>query len=52
MTSVPFLQGMAQWESTVHGALTVLQESAERKLAPACERLVILLEEVRGWSAW
>ncbi|KAG8875903.1 hypothetical protein FRB97_004639 [Tulasnella sp. 331] len=45
-------RGMAQWESTVHGALTVLQESAERKLAPACERLVILLEEIRGWSAW
>ncbi|KAG9000900.1 hypothetical protein FRB93_012505 [Tulasnella sp. JGI-2019a] len=45
-------RGMAQWESTVHGALTVLQESAERKLAPACERLIILLEEVRGWSAW
>lgn len=51
LTGLSF-QGMAQWESTVHGALTVLQESAERKLAPACERLVILLEEVRGWSAW
>lgn len=43
---------MAQWEATVQGALTIVQESAERQIAPACERLVILLEEVRGWSAW
>ncbi|KAG8908102.1 hypothetical protein FRB99_000546 [Tulasnella sp. 403] len=45
-------RGMAQWEATVQGALSVLQESAERRLSPACERLIIVLEEVRGWSAW
>ncbi|KAG8962414.1 hypothetical protein FRC00_009620 [Tulasnella sp. 408] len=45
-------RGMAQWESTVQGSLTVLQESAERRVSPACERLIIVLEEVRGWAVW
>ncbi|KIO23930.1 hypothetical protein M407DRAFT_26630 [Tulasnella calospora MUT 4182] len=45
-------RGMAQWESTVQGSLTILQESAERRVSPACERLIIVLEEARGWAVW
>ncbi|KAG8951639.1 hypothetical protein FRC04_005927 [Tulasnella sp. 424] len=45
-------RGMAQWEATVQGSLTILQESAERRISPACERLIIVLEEVRGWAVW
>lgn len=33
-------------------ALTILQEYPERKLTPASERLIIILEEVQGWAAW
>lgn len=33
-------------------ALAVLQEYSERKLVPAFERILILLEEVLGWSMW
>ncbi|KAG8983719.1 hypothetical protein FRB90_005814, partial [Tulasnella sp. 427] len=44
-------RGMAQWEATVQGSLTVLQESAQRRVSPACERLIVVLEEVRGWAA-
>jgi hypothetical protein len=29
-----------------------LEEYGERKVAPVCERIVILLEEVLGWSLW
>ncbi|KAF9509349.1 hypothetical protein BS47DRAFT_1396967 [Hydnum rufescens UP504] len=43
-------RAMSQWEATMTRALAVLQEYSERKLVPACERLVILLEEVQGWS--
>lgn len=33
-------------------ALTLLQEMSERKIVPIFERIVILLEEVLGWSMW
>ncbi|KAG8964939.1 hypothetical protein FRC03_001163 [Tulasnella sp. 419] len=45
-------RGMAQWQSTVANALNLIQDSAERKLSPAFERLVVVLEEVRGWTIW
>ncbi len=33
-------------------SLKTLQEFPERKLVPALERLVIVLEQVHGWSLW
>ncbi|KDQ08489.1 hypothetical protein BOTBODRAFT_191754 [Botryobasidium botryosum FD-172 SS1] len=40
------------WESTMVNALNLLQEHSEQRLSPACERLVVILEEVRGWALW
>jgi len=43
---------MAQWGNVVNGALALIQEYAAFRISPAFERLVIMLEEVRGFSAW
>ncbi|KZT30397.1 hypothetical protein NEOLEDRAFT_1185228 [Neolentinus lepideus HHB14362 ss-1] len=43
-------RGIQKWESTVIDSLTKLRDFSEKRLAPACQRLHLILEEVRGWS--
>ncbi|KDQ63736.1 hypothetical protein JAAARDRAFT_203134 [Jaapia argillacea MUCL 33604] len=43
-------RGIQKWESTVVEALTKLRDYSEKRLAPACQRLHLILEEVQGWS--
>ncbi|KAK7058948.1 hypothetical protein VNI00_001572 [Paramarasmius palmivorus] len=43
-------RGIQKWESTVGEALIKLRDYSERRLAPACQRLHVVLEEVKGWS--
>lgn len=43
-------RGLQKWESTIVEALVKLRDLSEKKVAPACQRLHILLEEVHGWS--
>ncbi|QRV91376.1 hypothetical protein RhiJN_19394 [Ceratobasidium sp. AG-Ba] len=40
------------WEQMVSHALIKMRDYAGRRLAPAAERLVVVLEEIRGWAAW
>ncbi|KAG8745697.1 hypothetical protein FRC10_007177 [Ceratobasidium sp. 414] len=40
------------WEQMVSHALIKMRDYAGRRLAPAAERLVAVLEEIRGWAAW
>ena len=44
------LQGLQKWESTVVEALVKLRDFSELRVAPACQRLHLLLEEILGWS--
>ncbi|KAG8702267.1 hypothetical protein FRC09_004839 [Ceratobasidium sp. 395] len=39
------------WEQMVSHALIKMRDYAGRRLAPAAERLVVVLEEIRGWAA-
>ncbi|KAG8711906.1 hypothetical protein FRC08_015261 [Ceratobasidium sp. 394] len=41
-----------RWEQMVSHALIKMRDYAGRRLAPAAERLVVVLEEIRGWAAW
>ncbi|KAI0695596.1 anaphase-promoting complex, cyclosome, subunit 4-domain-containing protein [Cytidiella melzeri] len=43
-------RGLQKWESSVTEALTRLRDYSSRRLAPACQRLHIVLQEVYGWS--
>ncbi|KAL5535567.1 hypothetical protein ACEPAF_3661 [Sanghuangporus sanghuang] len=43
-------RGFQKWETTVGEALLELRDYSETRVAPACQRLHLLLEEVRGWS--
>ncbi|KAI5124653.1 hypothetical protein M0805_004261 [Coniferiporia weirii] len=43
-------RGLQKWESTVGEALLKLRDYSEKRVAPACQRLHLLLEELRGWS--
>lgn len=43
-------QGLQKWESTVVEALSKLRDYSEQRMAPACQRLHIVLEELLGWS--
>lgn len=36
----------------VSHVLIKMRDYAGRRLAPAAERLVVVLEEIRGWAAW
>ncbi|KAF8609635.1 hypothetical protein BDV93DRAFT_540863 [Ceratobasidium sp. AG-I] len=40
------------WEQMVSHVLIKMRDYAGRRLAPAAERLVVVLEEIRGWAAW
>ncbi|KAI9454006.1 anaphase-promoting complex, cyclosome, subunit 4-domain-containing protein [Russula earlei] len=43
-------RGLQKWESTVVEALVKLRDFSELRVAPACQRLHLLLEEILGWS--
>ncbi|KLO20277.1 hypothetical protein SCHPADRAFT_918366 [Schizopora paradoxa] len=43
-------RGLQKWESMVGEALLKLRDYSEKRVAPACQRLHLILEEVRGWS--
>ncbi|KAF5375104.1 hypothetical protein D9758_000258 [Tetrapyrgos nigripes] len=43
-------RGLQKWESTVTEALVKIRDYSEKRLAPACQRLYLVLEEARGWS--
>lgn len=44
------MKGLQKWESTVSEALVHLRDFSEKRLAPACQRLHVVLEELQGWS--
>lgn len=43
-------KGIQKWESTMTEALVKLRDYSEKRVAPACQRLHLVLEELRGWS--
>ncbi|KAA1468251.1 hypothetical protein DENSPDRAFT_877957 [Dentipellis sp. KUC8613] len=43
-------RGLQKWESTVTEALIMLRDYSEKRVAPAFQRLHIVLEEMLGWS--
>ena len=46
-----FVQSIQKWETTMVEALTRLRDFSEKRVAPACQRLRLLLQEVQGWAA-
>ena len=44
------MKGIHKWESTLTEALVQLRDFSEKRLAPACQRLHLVLEELQGWS--
>ncbi len=44
------VQGLHKWETTVVDSLMKLRDFSEKRLAPACQRIHLVLEEVQGWS--
>jgi anaphase-promoting complex subunit 4 len=46
----PETQGIQKWEMTVVDALVRLRDFSEKRVAPACQRLHLVLEEIQGWS--
>ncbi|KAF8973944.1 anaphase-promoting complex, cyclosome, subunit 4-domain-containing protein [Flammula alnicola] len=43
-------RSIQKWESTVSEALVKLRDSAEKQIAPALQRLHLVLDEIQGWS--
>ncbi|KDR85006.1 hypothetical protein GALMADRAFT_233556 [Galerina marginata CBS 339.88] len=43
-------RGIQKWESTVSEALIKLRDSSEKRIAPALQRLHIVLDEIQGWA--
>lgn len=43
-------RGLHKWETTVVDSLMKLRDFSEKRLAPACQRIHLVLEEVQGWS--
>ncbi|KAF8078603.1 anaphase-promoting complex, cyclosome, subunit 4-domain-containing protein [Lyophyllum atratum] len=43
-------RGIQKWESTMTEALAKLRDYSEKRVAPACQRLYLILEELQGWS--
>ncbi|KAF8203639.1 anaphase-promoting complex, cyclosome, subunit 4-domain-containing protein [Pholiota molesta] len=43
-------RGIQKWESTVSEGLIKLRDSAEKRVAPALQRLHLVLDEILGWS--
>ncbi|CDO71553.1 hypothetical protein BN946_scf184911.g23 [Trametes cinnabarina] len=44
-------RSLQKWETTMTEALTKLRDFSEKRVAPACQRLRLLLQEVQGWAA-
>ncbi|KAJ4486184.1 anaphase-promoting complex, cyclosome, subunit 4-domain-containing protein [Lentinula aciculospora] len=44
-------RGMQKWDSTVTEALIKLRDYSEKRFVPACQRLHLVLGEVRGWAS-
>ncbi|KAI1797865.1 anaphase-promoting complex, cyclosome, subunit 4-domain-containing protein [Ganoderma leucocontextum] len=44
-------RSMQKWETIMTDALVRLRDLAEKRVAPACQRLHLLLQEVQGWAA-
>ncbi|KAH9849773.1 anaphase-promoting complex, cyclosome, subunit 4-domain-containing protein [Lenzites betulinus] len=44
-------RSIQRWEVTMTEALTSLRDLAEKRVAPACQRLRLLLQEVQGWAS-
>ncbi|KAF5370216.1 hypothetical protein D9615_010061 [Tricholomella constricta] len=45
-----YIKGIQKWESTMTEALVKLRDYSEKRIAPACQRLHLVLEELQGWS--
>ncbi|KAJ7706158.1 anaphase-promoting complex, cyclosome, subunit 4-domain-containing protein [Mycena rosella] len=43
-------RGIQKWETSVTEAIVKLRDFSEKRVAPACQRLHLILEEVLGWS--
>ncbi|KAL0951164.1 hypothetical protein HGRIS_007895 [Hohenbuehelia grisea] len=43
-------RGIQKWESTVTDALSKLRDYAEKRIALACQRMHLVMEEIKGWS--
>lgn len=44
------MQNLARWETAMITGLTTLRDAAEKRLLPALQRLLIVLQDARGWS--
>ncbi|KAJ3010595.1 hypothetical protein NUW54_g2431 [Trametes sanguinea] len=44
-------RSLQKWETTMIEALTKLRDFSEKRVAPACQRLRLLLQEMQGWAA-
>ncbi|KAL7415568.1 anaphase-promoting complex, cyclosome, subunit 4-domain-containing protein [Mrakia frigida] len=45
-------RSLLKWEATVTTALTTIRQACYQTLLPAFERIILLLNEMRGWSLW
>ncbi|GAA5850232.1 hypothetical protein JCM8547_001052 [Rhodosporidiobolus lusitaniae] len=45
-------RGLVKWEFAMSAALGRLRSVGWTSLAPACERVVVMIEEVLAWSSW
>ncbi|KAF8626535.1 hypothetical protein AX15_004838 [Amanita polypyramis BW_CC] len=43
-------RGIHKWETVMTETLTKLRDFSEKRIAPACQRLHLALEELHGWS--
>ncbi|PPQ64387.1 hypothetical protein CVT26_002094 [Gymnopilus dilepis] len=43
-------RGIQKWETTVSDALVKLRDYSEKRIAPALQRLILVLDELHGWS--
>ncbi|KAG6857580.1 hypothetical protein H0H87_000179 [Tephrocybe sp. NHM501043] len=43
-------RSIQKWESIMSEALVKLRDYSEKRVAPACQRLHIVLEELQGWA--
>ncbi|KAF9044704.1 hypothetical protein BDZ89DRAFT_1155514 [Hymenopellis radicata] len=43
-------RGLQKWETAMTEALIKLRDFSEKRIAPACQRIHLVLEEIQGWS--
>lgn len=41
---------LSKWETSMNDALIKLRDYSERRVYPACQRLLVVLQDARGWS--